>query len=100
MVRTRKGLNLMDRLGKWRISRPLGWLMLILMPIAAAVALYVVFFLVGALYFSPQGPALVSNVRTISPLANFLLPGINPYLPLSVWLAISSRSSSTRPPTG
>ncbi len=88
MVRTRKGLNLLDRLGKWRISRPLGWLMLILMPIAAGVALYVVFFLVGALYFSPQGPALVSNVRTISPLANFLLPGINPYLPLSVWLAI------------
>jgi membrane-associated protease RseP (regulator of RpoE activity) len=43
---------------------------------------------VAALYFSPQGPALVSNVRTISPLANFLLPGINPYLPLSVWLAI------------
>jgi membrane-associated protease RseP (regulator of RpoE activity) len=88
MVRTRKGLNLLDRLGKWRISRPLGWLMLILMPIAAAVALYVVFFLVGALYFSPESTQLISNVRTISPLANFLLPGINPYLPLSVWLAI------------
>lgn len=88
MVRTRKGLGLLDRLGRWRISRPLSWLMLILMPIAGAVALYVVFFLVAALYFSPQGPTLVSNVRTISPLANFLLPGINPYLPLSVWLAI------------
>lgn len=88
MIRTRRGLGLLDKLGKWRISRPLGWLMLILMPIAAAVALYVVFFLVGALYFSPEGPTLVSNVRTISPLANFLLPGINPYLPLSVWLAI------------
>jgi membrane-associated protease RseP (regulator of RpoE activity) len=88
LVRTRKGLSLLDRVGGWRVSKPLGWLMLILMPIAGAVALYVVFFLVSALYFSPQGPALVSNVRTISPLANFLLPGINPYLPLSVWLAI------------
>lgn len=88
MVRTRKGLGLLDRLGRWRISSPLGWLMLVLMPIAGAVALYVVAFLVSALYFSPQSQQLVSNVRTISPLANFLLPGINPYLPLSVWLAI------------
>ena len=88
MVRTRKGLSLLDRLGNWRVSKPLGWLMLVLMPIAAAVALYVVAFLVSALYFSPQSAAIVSNVRTISPLANFLLPGINPYLPLSVWLAI------------
>src|SRR5271169_4133048 len=88
MVRTRKGLGLLDKLGRWRISSPLGWLMLVLMPIAGAVALYVVAFLVSALYFSPQSATLVSNVRTISPLANFLLPGINPYLPLSVWLAI------------
>jgi membrane-associated protease RseP (regulator of RpoE activity) len=88
MVRTRKGLSLLDRLGNWKASRPLGWLMLALMPVAAAVALYVVAFLVSALYFSPESQQLVSNVRTISPLANFLLPGINPYLPLSVWLAI------------
>jgi len=88
MIRTRKGLGLLDRLGRWKVSKPLGWLMLALMPIAAAVALYVVAFLVSALYFSPQSATLVSNVRTISPLANFLLPGINPYLPLSVWLAI------------
>lgn len=88
MVRTRRGLGLLDKLGRWRVSSPLGWLMLVLMPIAGAVALYLVAFLVSALYFSPQSAQLVSNVRTISPLANFLLPGINPYLPLSVWLAI------------
>ncbi|HUK75559.1 MAG TPA: site-2 protease family protein [Nitrososphaerales archaeon] len=88
MVRTRKGLGLLDRLGRWRVSKPLGWLMLALMPIAALVALYLVAFLVSVLYFSPQSATIVSNVRTISPLANFLLPGINPYLPLSVWLAI------------
>ena len=41
-----------------------------------------------AIYFSPAGAAVASNIRTISPLANFLLPGINPYLPLSVWLAV------------
>ena len=61
--------------------------MLYLMPIAGAVALYFIIQLV-ALYLSPAGPQLASTVRTISPLANFLLPGINPYLPLSVWLAV------------
>lgn len=88
MLRTKRGLSLMDRLGKWKITRPLAWVMLAIIPLAAAMALYVIGFEVGALYFSPQGPAIISNVRTISPLANFLLPGLNPFLPLSVWLAI------------
>jgi membrane-associated protease RseP (regulator of RpoE activity) len=87
MLRTKRGLGLMDKLGRWRISKPLAWVFLYLMPIAGAVALYFIIQLV-ALYLSPVGPALASTVRTISPLANFLLPGINPYLPLSVWLAV------------
>jgi membrane-associated protease RseP (regulator of RpoE activity) len=87
MLRTRRGLGLMDKLGRWRISRPLGWLMLYLMPIAGGIALYFIVQLV-VIYLSPQGPAVAASVRTISPLANFLLPGINPYLPLSVWLAV------------
>jgi membrane-associated protease RseP (regulator of RpoE activity) len=88
MLRTRRGLYLMDRLGNWRITRPLAWIMLYIVPFAGALALYVIAFEVMALYFSPQAAQIVSNVRTISPLANFLLPGINPYLPISVWLAI------------
>jgi membrane-associated protease RseP (regulator of RpoE activity) len=87
MLRTRKGLSLMDKLGEWRITKPLAWLMLYLMPVAGAVALYFILELV-AIYLSPAGAAVASDVRTISPLANFLLPGINPYLPLSVWLAV------------
>ncbi len=87
MLRTRKGLGLMDKLGQWRISKPLAWVMLFLTPVAGAIALYFIIQLV-ALYLSPVGPQLASTVRTISPLANFLLPGINPYLPLSVWLAV------------
>jgi membrane-associated protease RseP (regulator of RpoE activity) len=87
MLRTRKGLGLMDKLGKWRISKPLAWVMLYLMPVAGAVALYVIIEVLG-IYLSPSGAAVASNIRTISPLANFLLPGINPYLPLSVWLAV------------
>jgi len=88
MLRTRRGLNLMEKLGKWKVTRPLAWVMLYLMPIGDALALYVISIEVTALYFSPQSHAILSTVRTISPLANFLLPGINPYLPLSVWLAV------------
>jgi membrane-associated protease RseP (regulator of RpoE activity) len=77
----------MEKLGRWKISKPLAWVFLYLMPIAGAIALYVILEVL-AVYVSPAGAAVVSNVRTISPLANFLLPGINPYLPLSVWLAV------------
>lgn len=87
MLRTKRGIGLMDKLGRWKISGPLAWLMLYIMPIGAAIALYVILSVLSV-YFSPAGAAVISNVRTISPLANFLLPGINPYLPLSVWLAV------------
>lgn len=88
MVRTRRGISVMDRLGQRRVTKPLAWVMLYIMPFAAALALWVIAVGVEALYFSPQSAQIVSNVRTISPLANFLLPGINPYLPLGVWLAV------------
>lgn len=88
MLRTRQGLGMMDRLGRWRVTKPLGWIMLAIVPFAGLLALYVISFEVSALYFSPQGHQIISDVVTISPLANFLLPGINPYLPLSVWLAV------------
>jgi len=88
MLRTKRGLDQMDRIGRWRVSPPIAWILTIIMPVAAALSLYVIGFEVVALYFSPQSPAIVSTIRTISPLANFLLPGLNPYLPLSVWLAL------------
>jgi membrane-associated protease RseP (regulator of RpoE activity) len=88
MLRTRRGLGLMESLGRWRVTKPLAWVMLGIVPIAAALALYVIAVEVSALYFSPQGHQIITSIQTISPLANFLLPGINPYLPLSVWLAV------------
>ena len=88
MLRTKRGIGLMEVLGRWRVTKPLAWVMVFLTPLAAVTALYVIAIEVSALYFSPQSHQIISNVRTISPLANFLLPGINPYLPVSVWLAI------------
>lgn len=88
MLRTRRGLSLMDRFGKYRITKPLAWFMLYLMPVSAGIIFYVLIreFLI---YISPQGGEIAGYVRTISPLANLLLPGINPYVPIIYgWIAI------------
>lgn len=78
----------MDRLGKLRITRPLGWIMLYIMPIAAAIIFYIVIKEL-LIYLSPQGGIVAGYVREISPLADLLLPGLNPYVPILYgWLAI------------
>ncbi|MDA4113483.1 MAG: site-2 protease family protein [Thaumarchaeota archaeon] len=88
MLRTRRGLSLMESLGKRRITKPLAWFMLFLMPISGGLAIYLVLQEV-LIFFSPSGPAVISYIRTITPLANLLLPGINPYVPIVYgWIAI------------
>lgn len=71
----------MDRLGRWRITKPVAWVLLYILPISAAIFFYLFFTDLGIL-LSPRGAAVISYVRTISPLANLGLPGINPYLPI------------------
>jgi membrane-associated protease RseP (regulator of RpoE activity) len=88
MLRTRRGLSLMDSLGKRRITKPLAWFMLFLMPISGGIALYVILQEV-LIFFSPRGSEVITYIRTITPLANLLLPGINPYVPIVYgWIAI------------
>jgi membrane-associated protease RseP (regulator of RpoE activity) len=88
MLRTRRGLSLMESLGKRRITKPLAWFMLFLMPISAGILIYVLLQEI-AVFFSPSGPAVISYIRTITPLANLLLPGINPYVPIVYgWIGI------------
>ena len=89
MFRTRRGLSLLDSLGKRRITKPLAWFMLYLLPISGGIAL---FFILSELivYFSPRGAEVANYVATnISPTANLLLPGLNPYVPIvDGWIAI------------
>ncbi len=81
MLRTRRGLALMDSLGKRRITRPLAWFMLYLLPVSGGLCLFLLFEELSV-YLSPRGAEVATYVRTISPLANLLLPGINPYVPI------------------
>ena len=88
MVRTKRGLSLMDRLGQRRITKPLAWLMLYLMPVSGGIAVLLILSEVF-IFLGPRGAATVSYIRTITPLANLLLPGLNPYVPILYgWLAI------------
>lgn len=88
MLRTKKGLSLLDKLGSFRVTKPLAWIMLYIMPVAAAAAFLLV---LGTLsiFFSPQGARFIQYVRTITPLANVVFPGVNPYIPIVYgWLAL------------
>jgi len=88
LLRTRRFQSLMDRLGANRISKAGGWFLLYAMPVAAAVGFYL-FLSELVILLSPRGPAVASYVRSLSPLANLGLPGINPYLPIvDGWIAL------------
>lgn len=81
LIRTKRFQSLLDRLGSWRTTKPVSWVLLALMPIAGAFILYLFLFELEVL-LSPQGVAIASAIRTIGPLANLGLPGINPYIPV------------------
>jgi len=88
MLRTTRFTPLMDRMGHSRFTRPLGWFLLYLLPIAAGIGFYI-FLSNFALFFSSQIHAVGTAVRTISPLAYVGIPGINPYIPLlDGWAAL------------
>ena len=88
MLRTRRFLSAMDRLGRAKVSRPAGWLFLFFMPLACGIALFL-FLSEAGILLSPRGAAVGSYVRSIGPLANLGLPGINPYLPIvDGWIAL------------
>ena len=88
LLRTRRFQSIMDRLGSNRISKPAGWLLLYAMPVAAALGFYLFLSELGIL-LSPRGQEVASFVRTLGPLANIGIPGINPYLPLVYgWVAL------------
>src|SRR3989441_4738800 len=88
ILRTKRFLALMDRLGKRRIAKPLAWVLLYIMPVAAGFAFFLLFVQLSV-YLSPQGTAVIQYIRSLTPAVNLLLPGINPYVPIVYgWLAL------------
>jgi membrane-associated protease RseP (regulator of RpoE activity) len=88
LLKTRRFQSLMDRLGRNSISRPMGWVLLYLLPVAAGIGLFI-FLSQFTILFSPVVHQVGVGVRSVSPLAYLGLPGINPYLPIvDGWAAL------------
>ncbi|MDG6902959.1 MAG: site-2 protease family protein [Nitrososphaerota archaeon] len=88
MVRTRRFLSVMDRMGKSTISRPVGWLLLYLMPVSAAIGLYL-YFMVFQGILSPGFAQASRGIVGLGPLINLGIPGLNPYIPIFYgWVAL------------
>jgi membrane-associated protease RseP (regulator of RpoE activity) len=89
MFRTKRFQGLLESLGKRKISKPVGWAFLYLMPIAAAVGFYLFLTILWAIASPVTGPTVISNLRQVSILGNLGLPGINPYIPVvDGWIAL------------
>ena len=87
-LRTKRFQSIMDALGKRRISKPVGWLLLYIMPVAAAIGFFI-FLSEVALLFTPQISQVGVAIRGVTPLAYLGLPGINPYIPwVDGWIAL------------
>ncbi len=85
-IRTKMFGGVFDKLGSLRASRIIGWLALIIVPIVAAIGLYL---LCGTLIRLLWTPGASEAVGEMSPASYILLPGINPILPVVYgWLAI------------
>jgi len=85
-IRTKMFSGVFDKLGSLPLSRLIGSIGLIIVPIVAAIGLYLLYSSLIALLWTP---GVSEAVGEISPASYLLLPGINPLLPIVYgWLAI------------
>ncbi len=86
LIRTKKGLSIIERLGQLKIVKRIGWIFLYMLPIAAFIGFYLILSSVIAFISSAS---LRGFAGQITPSAYLLLPGINPYLPIVYgWIAL------------
>jgi membrane-associated protease RseP (regulator of RpoE activity) len=85
-VRTKIFSGVFDRLGSFRSSRLISWVALVIVPVVAALGLYM---LCSSLFVLLWTPGAGEAVSQLGPASYLLLPGINPFLPIVYgWLAI------------
>jgi membrane-associated protease RseP (regulator of RpoE activity) len=85
-VRTQLFSGVFDRLGSLRVSRLVSWVALVIVPVVAAIGLYM---LCTSLFTLLWIPLAREASREMGPASYLLLPGINPLLPILYgWLAI------------
>ncbi len=86
LIHTPFGLDFFDRVAKWPGAKAWAEFNTYLMPLITALA---VFLIVGSLAILIANAEARQNVGSIEPTANLLIPGLNPYLPITYgWIAL------------
>jgi membrane-associated protease RseP (regulator of RpoE activity) len=86
LIHTPFGLRFFDRIAKWRISKVYADFNTYLMPLITALAIILI---IGSLMIMFSNAAAREGIRGVGPQANLLIPGLNPYLPITYgWVAL------------
>jgi membrane-associated protease RseP (regulator of RpoE activity) len=86
LIHTPFGLDFFDRVAKWRAAKFYADFNTYLMPAITALA---IFLIIGSLFILFANSAAREGVAGIGLRANILIPGLNPYLPITYgWAAL------------
>ena len=86
LIHTPFGLDFFDRVARWRAARFYADFNTYLMPAITALA---IFLIIGSLMIILSNAGARGAVASIGPTANLLIPGLNPYLPITYgWAAL------------
>jgi len=87
-IRTQMFSGVFDRLGSFRAWRWISWVALVIVPVVAAIGLYL---LCSSLFTLLWTPVSREAARELGLASYLVLPGINPYLPIFYgWLGLVS----------
>ncbi len=86
LIHTPFGLEFFDRVAKWRAAKVYADYNTYLMPTITALA---IFLIIGSLMIMIGNANARGAVANVGPQANLLIPGLNPYLPITYgWVAL------------
>ncbi|MCX8189541.1 MAG: site-2 protease family protein [Nitrososphaeria archaeon] len=86
IIKTEKGISILDSISKTWIARKSGWIFITLLPILAAITIY---FTLTSIINIFSNPVVGQVIRELGPAINLPWPGINPYLPIVYgWIAL------------
>jgi membrane-associated protease RseP (regulator of RpoE activity) len=86
LIHTPFGLEFFDKVAKWRAAKIYADFNTYLMPLITGLA---IFLILGSLAILVANSAAREGVASIGPQANLLIPGLNPYLPITYgWIAL------------
>jgi Zn-dependent protease len=86
LIHTPFGLDFFDRVAKWRAAKFYAEFNMYLMPAITALA---IFLIIGSLMIMFSSAPARDAVAGVGPQANLLIPGLNPFLPITYgWAAL------------